>query len=252
LAYASLGRILVRKFVVTAGGRFGIPSLRRTDTGSKQNEGDAKMTPPMMMKLGTPAELTVLQTGTGPEPALQDSGQGDATNWVPAVIANSLPRPWMRYWARMFDLMIAGAAFAIVMRAAGIDVAHWNHFVFSCLALIFWAPCEAALLCACGTTPGKSMFNIRVATRNGSPLRFPQALGRSFAVFIIGLGFGMPIIAVTTLIAAWWKLSRHGRTTWDDQNDTVVTRQPLEKAHILMIALNCIVFFLLIGFGATK
>jgi uncharacterized RDD family membrane protein YckC len=161
------------------------------------------------------------------------------------------PRPWIRYWARSLDLALAGATFALVVNSLGLEVAHWNNFAFGWLALMLWVPFEAAFVSACGTTPGKWLFNIRLSKPDQSFLTLPEALRRSIAVLIMGLGCGLPIIAFFTQIAAWGALNKRGATPWDEQCGVVVKHEPIDAGRILGIILIFLVLLFLLGMGSA-
>ncbi len=74
-------------------------------------------------------------------------------------------RPWVRYWARMFDLNLfavaAGFLFAIFVPRAlfrGIS----ETLVLSALFLFLWIFVESLRLSWFGTTPGKSLLRTRL------------------------------------------------------------------------------------------
>jgi hypothetical protein len=163
--------------------------------------------------------------------------------WVRA----SEPRPWMRYWARSLDEVLAGLAFGL---GAGMLGVHYEpNFAFGLLALALWITLEAALVSSCGTTAGKWLFNIHLSKADGSLLTFHEALGRAVAVRIRGLGFGLPMVTVFTQIAAYRRLTRSGATAWDQQYGVVVVHKPVGVGRVLAIILTVITLFYLIGLG---
>jgi len=168
-----------------------------------------------------------------------------------AVLQASRPRPWIRYWARSLDLVLAGAAFAIAAGSVGVEVTQWNSFVFGWLVVMLWIPFEAAFLSSCGTTPGKWLFNVRLSKPDRSYLTFQQALGRGTAVLIKGQGFGIPIISFFTQIAAWGTLNKRGIASWDGQYGVVVRHDAIGAGRILGIVLTVLVLLVLVGMGNT-
>lgn len=193
-----------------------------------------------------PAEFP--QMGASRADLCMGSWPGQAHEVVPTVQA-SRPRPWIRYWARSADLVLAGAALAIALSGAGLEVKQWNNFAFGWLVVMLWIPIEAALLCSCGTTPGKWLFNIRLTKPDRSYLTFQQALGRAIGVVVKGQGFGMPIVSFFTQIAAWGRLNRRGVTSWDEQHDVVVTHNPIGAGRILGIIFSIFALLVLIALG---
>jgi uncharacterized RDD family membrane protein YckC len=172
---------------------------------------------------------------------------GQTHNRIVTVIQSSRPRPWIRYWARAADVALAGFAFALFAGVAGVDVAHWNSFAFGWLAVMLWIPFEAAFLCACATTPGKWLFNIRLTKPDSSNLTFQQALGRAITVLVKGQGLGIPVVSFFTQIAAWGRLNRFAATSWDQQYEVVVRHEPIGAGRILAILATVVVFLAIIG-----
>jgi len=159
------------------------------------------------------------------------------------------PRPWVRYWARFLDSMIAGAALAMIANGLGIDVANWNNLVFGWIATVLWIPFEAAFVSSCGTTPGKWLLNIHLSNADRSNLTFGQALGRSIGMFVKGLGLGLPVVSFFTQLAGHSKLTKFGVTPWDRQYGVFVEHRPIRGGRILSIILTVAVFLILIGLG---
>ena len=79
-----------------------------------------------------------------------------------------------------------------------------------------WVPVEALLLAVVGTTPGKALFSIRVATLDGIRPSFPTALSRAARVWVQGTGLGLPLVTLITEAVSYTRLTRTGSTPWDD------------------------------------
>ena len=85
-------------------------------------------------------------------------------------------RPWVRYWARMIDMILIWTpvfiSFGIVFPEAAQNrvVIHLLQFV----VLSLWIPFEALLLSTVGYTPGKALLRVKVSNKNGSKLSFGQ------------------------------------------------------------------------------
>lgn len=156
------------------------------------------------------------------------------------VETESAPRPWVRYWARFIDTTIAifGLAFVSGFLSPGAfadDESGWT-LVFS--ALFVWIFVEAVMLSSWGTTPGKALLKVSV-TRNGQdPPGFGTSLARSFRVWFFGLGIGFPVVTAITMLVAYNKLKKRGRTTWDRKLGLIVTHKeigPLRWAVLVAI-----------------
>lgn len=153
--------------------------------------------------------------------------------------------PWRRLFARTVDICTAGLvlflllifAFSAAMpeQAAGFAKAVENPIVASVVLYLIWLPAEAVLLSLFGTTPAKWLFGIKVAPPGGGLLSFSQSLNRSFWVFVQGVGFGIPFVALFTQLFAYRRLTKTGTTLWDTSAKAVV----LHKKWGVLRALAC-------------
>ena len=153
--------------------------------------------------------------------------------------------PWRRLFARTVDICTAGFvlflllifAFSATMpeQAAGFAKAIENPIIASVVLYLIWLPAEALLLSLFGTTPAKWLFGIRVAHPAGDLLSFSDALNRSFLVFVQGVGFGIPFVALFTQLFAYRRLTKTGTTLWDTSSSAVV----LHKKWGVFRALVC-------------
>jgi len=146
------------------------------------------------------------------------------------VIPSSKPRPWIRLWARSFDIFIFVfiTAFLLGVTEALLDVEVLTapEFMNNPLSNLFFLPLafvvDSIAFVLFGNTPGKAILNIHLKNSDGSNLQFSQVIRRNFAVWIKGLGFGIPIITLFTMASAHGDLKKRGICTWDiNQNINV-------------------------------
>lgn len=140
--------------------------------------------------------------------------------------------PWRRLFARTVDICTAGFALFLLLifafsatmseQAAGFAKAIENPIIASVVLYLIWLPAEALLLSLFGTTPAKWLFGIRVAHPGDKLLSFAVALNRSFLVFVQGVGFGIPFVALFTQLFAYRRLTKTGTTLWDASTSAVV------------------------------
>ncbi|MDA9114806.1 RDD family protein [Burkholderiaceae bacterium] len=159
--------------------------------------------------------------------------------------------PWRRLFARTVDTLTAGLLLFLLLfipltfgvmlampeRGAGFADAIFQPFIGSILLSLVWAPAESVLLSLYGTTPGKWLFGMRVVHPNGGMLSYPDALKRSFLVFLQGLGLGIPVVVWFTQLFAYRRLTKTGTTLWDRSTNAVV----LHKKWGILRALVCTV-----------
>lgn len=159
-------------------------------------------------------------------------------------------RPWVRYWARMFDLYVFGLIGGFFL---GIIVPQFlekaNEIVLGMIFVFIWIFVESLLLSSFQTTPGKWLLKTRLVTASGAQINFSQALSRSLKVWWRGLGTGFPIAALITLLVANRNLTRDGITSWDREADFIVTHETIGVPRVLAAIAFFIGFFILVVIG---
>ena len=134
-----------------------------------------------------------------------------------AITDGPQARPWIRYWARTLDLLVfgigGGAIFAIIAPEA-LEAPVADRLLGFAVPIL-WIPIEAAFLSSFGATAGKALLRIKVVNPDGSKLSYPQSLKRSINVWLRGLGIGIPMVSVVSMILAYKSLTDTGKTSWD-------------------------------------
>lgn len=160
-------------------------------------------------------------------------------------------RPWLRYWARMFDnylfaicsVLLIGCI-AILLEIFGVQLERFNWLdsrIFEILSgLIFlfaYVFVEPIFLSTWGTTPGKALFKIRVRQPNGDKLSYRAALSRSFNVWAKGLACGIGLFQLFTFWNAYNHLKTYNVTIWDYGSRYKVSHQTLGPIRVVIILL---------------
>lgn len=178
--------------------------------------------------------------------------------WVLAPVA-----PWRRYFARMFDLTIFGALAWFLVGYAWYSLAplqadkffnQMNPTVDAILSILLGSLVSGLILGFVGTTPGKSIFGIRVKTLKGRSIGIGNGLARDLTVFAKGLGLGIPFISLVTLILSYRELKKHQVTTWDAGKFTVTYRRNTGAQIAMTIAgllLYAVILALLLAIAQT-
>ena len=165
------------------------------------------------------------------------------------VLPDTLPkaRPWLRFWARNFDLLIHALAIGIIwtiLHEESLD--RIPDTAFSVLIGLMWAFLEWGYLVKFGTTPGKKIMGIQIRNRDGSrPMDKWIMLKRCRLVWLRGTGLGISIIQIIANIVAYDNVKKHSTTTWDRDLDLVVTYKPISLMRMLICPVFVIVFMLL-------
>ena len=160
-------------------------------------------------------------------------------------------RPWVRYWARMFDIYVAALVGGIVV---GIVNPHafdkpGSDQLFALVVIFLWVFVESIFLSTSGKTPGKWLLKTRVVPSSGSKPSYSAALSRSFKVWWRGLGVGFPIASLITLIVAHGKLTKNGVTSWDKDDSFTVVHERIGAVRITFAIIAFAVFFVLMVIG---
>ena len=151
----------------------------------------------------------------GPRAAAPPSPTVDAASFEPAS-------PWRRYWARSIDITVSMFLVAVLTGAirpsliGQLNAAVGARWVILLLLLPFALVLDAGIYRVLGNTPGKAIAGIKVLTEDGRRLLGGRAyLGRNFGVYFFGLGLGLPLISLFTLIYGYRRAAAGETSTWD-------------------------------------
>jgi len=138
--------------------------------------------------------------------------------------------------------------FAIMMIALFPDVPdsyfeEANLIIVGFLIFMLWLPFEALFISLWGTTPAKWLFGIQVVKISGEKLSYIEALQRTALVFVQGMAFGIPIIALFTHLYFYRRLIKTGVTSWDTRVGSVVLHKEwgiVRAFLIILITVTCL------------
>lgn len=138
------------------------------------------------------------------------------------------PHPWRRYFARYLDYFVwfMVLTFLLSFGLAAVDEQKFLQFIemiqepvglliVAVVGTILVAVVNAILIGLTGGNLGKWLFGVRVLDEAGRPIGLLRSLNRECRVLLIGLGLGIPIVSVATMILAYLKLKKDGVTRWD-------------------------------------
>ncbi|MCU0749438.1 MAG: RDD family protein [Akkermansiaceae bacterium] len=172
----------------------------------------------------------------------------EAVQWDNYEPTGSQTRPWIRFWARMGDLLLVGMLFGIVAAFVYPAYEETSDYISNILVTALMVPAEAVMLAVFGTTPCKALFNIRIRNQNGTRLDFREALLRSVRVWIRGAGLGLPLISLITYFTGYKSLSERGFVSWDREGGHVLSHRIIEWWRILVILMAFVGLVALIGY----
>jgi uncharacterized RDD family membrane protein YckC len=127
-------------------------------------------------------------------------------------------RPWVRYWARSLDnSLVSLAAVLVVGPLPFLMIAAAFTGALVVIPLQLWM---------FGTTIGKAVLGVTVEREDGDRPTISQAFGREWLCLLKGLGLGVPVVSLITLVVGYSKLVSEGTTSWDRAAGLVVRHQP--------------------------
>ena len=170
------------------------------------------------------------------------------------------PTPWRRYAARFLDNMVNGVTGFFLIGMAFFAIAPATAYEFF---LVFETPAggfldlvltaligsfvSGALVGVTGTSVGKWIFGLKVYRNDGRPLGLWPGLTRDFTVLVKGLGLGIPIVSLITMIVSYNHLRNEGVSTWDDGRYTVWHR-PSGPLQYLLNVVGIIAFVAIMAY----
>jgi hypothetical protein len=144
------------------------------------------------------------------------------------------PHPWIRYWARTFDLTLFSILIGLVVflssgQLVGSAIAQVtiSYLSLACFFLAFIL--EAILIAWIGTTPGKYLLEINVRNSDHSLLSFPLSVKRSLSIWVKGYALGLPIISFFTVAYAGNSIQKYGKASWDAEDNIMVMHKRLNQ-----------------------
>lgn len=149
-------------------------------------------------------------------------------------------RPWIRFWARTFDMYIYSLIFGFTIGALGL----WNgkDFVIALIGMIVtWPFIEAFCISKSGTTPGKWLLKTEVLMNDDTKLTYTTALYR--ATWTIGLGAGayVPIVSLIAQLISYNRLATNQITDWDNAYGCKVIHRTLGVGRSVAAIISFIV-----------
>jgi len=173
------------------------------------------------------------------------------TGLSPNQVVVSQIRPWIRYFARTIDIILWAfpAGLLLGFFAPGLLYAGGenNEYLLGVIIVLMWVFVEPLCHTVFGTTPGKSLLRIKVIYNSPNELTYSHALKRSIKVWWRGMGAGVPLISLFTLISAYNTLKTKGRTSWDADDGFIVSHSVIGTGRGLLAVALVFFYFVLVA-----
>jgi hypothetical protein len=187
--------------------------------GTKANAVDFLVWCPGMADWGKAGDQFALRRYFQPPPIRVYPGVDPELRPTRADESDSSVHPWRRYFARMLDVYVFLLFFFFFLGIAFPRLFEGSDKSLNALYGIFglgaYAIFEGFCMNVFGSSLGKRLYGITTIRTNGDDFPLSVSFKRSFAVWVRGLGFGIPIAAFFTLLVAHRTLTREKQTSWD-------------------------------------
>lgn len=174
--------------------------------------------------------------------------------------ADETPHPWRRYFARCLDLTLWTL---IMMFPVGVGLTFLDPQLLGRITRYLTAPgsiaaqfflafvlamiANAILIGLTGGNLGKWLFGVRVLDDMERPMGIIRSLKREARVFFHGLGLGIPVVSLITLIVAYRKLKMNGVTNWDRALDVEVVQRRNGSAQYFASTMGIVFLIAIVG-----
>jgi uncharacterized RDD family membrane protein YckC len=152
--------------------------------------------------------------------------------WQPVAVREKPKRaqPWKRYFARYFDIYLIatlcgiplGLLWPSLVVADGPLSGRVGELLLGLILLPFVMVIDALFIVWFGNTPGKAIAGLRIVANDGERLRLGRLLKRNFVVYVAGLGLGIPLVSLGTLLNSHTGAKREQDLAWESATHTHV------------------------------
>jgi uncharacterized RDD family membrane protein YckC len=197
------------------------------------------------------ANTTITPTAAPPQRPQMNDSLTDA--WPDAPVA-----PWRRWAARLLDLNVNGvvAVFAFFFIFASIAPYEANKIMSlangpggvildSMFTILLGSLLTGLIIGLTGSSLGKVIFGIRVTKLDGALIGPVDAMARELHILLMGMGLGIPLVNLATMVFAYNRLKYTGSTSWD-QRAFRVTYRPNGKTQYLLNAFGLTLFIIVL------
>lgn len=139
------------------------------------------------------------------------------------------PKPWHRFFARQIDLYLmfalAGLLWLTSQYIFQVKTFEINQYLVILILSIVALILNSLFFGMFRNTLGKQLFGIKVILEDWSLPTMWVYFQREFSVWVKGMGLGIPLIAIITLLVAFGASSRGELSTWDANCGTFVVQK---------------------------
>ena len=164
-------------------------------------------------------------------------------------------RPWVRYFARLLDILIFSAIVVFpvlyfLIKSENLIIAQdfITEVIINVIAMFIFCFYQAGVTRIFGSTPGKALMKINLLNAHGGPLTYKELLKREFGIYTSAMALGIPLLSLFSLLWAMKKLATTGKTFWDEEGGFIVRHQVIGTVRI--IAYIVILLTIIVGMAS--
>ena len=178
----------------------------------------------------------------------ENAPAGDSTGGPPPLPQK--PRPFLRFLARSFDLVLYSLVLWGGMTLFGADLLKAALSpLFNLLSMVPLFVIEAGMIHLWAATPGKALLGLAVRSSPGRNLGAGASMLRAARVYIIGLGLLHPLLIFLCGGFSLWFTLRKGKTPWDSVGNHHVSAAGPTPVSLLVFTVLFTLMLLLLVFG---
>ena len=166
--------------------------------------------------------------------------------------------PWRRYAARVLDMSFFGVIAFLLIAVMFYSVAPYSAYQFFAifenpssiivnvvLSTLLSCVLTGAVIGVSGLSLGKIIFGVMVTDHDGNKIGITKGIQRDLAVFLRGLGLGIPIISLVTMYVAYSNLNKSNSTSWDSEKNYRVWHRPSSAIQYLLNTLGIVLIIII-------
>lgn len=141
---------------------------------------------------------------------------------------DTLPKehfPWQRFFARLLDAQIYRSLWVLILPALGFNMLKSSRggvLLLELLTLGTMFLLEPLLLSRFGTTPGKWLFGLRVASPDGRRLTYAEGRERTAYLFWYGIRLNLPVFRLYRLYVSYTDEQQEKALPWEDRSEQTI------------------------------
>lgn len=186
----------------------------------------------------------------GKDAVVRTPEPGDAVVETSSPASPPAPKPevhpWLRYFARTFDLTLAVVIFLAAVRLGQVQIGRPAIYFAGVMVYAVYFAIESVMIWRTGTTPGKFLFRITVESRSGER-GYDKCWRRSLGVFVRGVAMGIPFVMLAAQMLSYMQLMRDGQTSWDRDFGFEVKHGLVGPGRVVIIVLLFVVLTVILA-----